>query len=153
MTFTRELLPDAICYFESQGLKLDGRGKWRTTRCDFHDGSDSMRINTASGGWVCMSCGVKGGDVLAYEMQFYGLEFVDAAKALGCWTDDGVASTYKPCPVSARTMLEVLGLEVQIVALIAVDLSNGKTIPTVDKDRLLVAAGRINNIASEVLNG
>ena len=44
MTFDRRNLPDAVSYYESEGLKLTSRGKWRTTECKFHGGSDSMRI-------------------------------------------------------------------------------------------------------------
>jgi hypothetical protein len=34
-----------------------------------------------------MACCAKGGDVLAFHMQRYGLSFIDAAKALGAWED------------------------------------------------------------------
>lgn len=148
MSFNREQLPDPQDYYENAaGLKLTGRGAWRTTRCDFHGGSDSMRINLKSGGFMCMSCGEKGGDVVAYEMQSTGAEFIDAAKALNAWTDDGQPHTYKPSPVSARMMLEVVAFEVQIVSLIAADLANGKPISEVDKARLFEAASRITRVA------
>jgi hypothetical protein len=67
MPFDRTLLPDPVTYFENQGLTLKGprSAKWKTTTCNFHGGSDSMRVNVATGAWVCMSCGEKGGDVLA----------------------------------------------------------------------------------------
>ena len=56
MPFDRRNLPDPISYYESEGLKLTSRGKWRTTACQFHGGSDSMRINADSGafatGWL-----------------------------------------------------------------------------------------------------
>ena len=58
--FKKDQLPESIGYFESQGLTLSKRGKWRTTECRFHDGSDSMRINTTSGAWICMACNAKG---------------------------------------------------------------------------------------------
>ena len=45
--FNRDALPNAQGYFEQRGWVLEGRGTWRTTRCDFHGGSDSMRINWA----------------------------------------------------------------------------------------------------------
>jgi hypothetical protein len=151
MSFNREHLPDAQDYYENTaGLKLMGRGQWRTTRCEFHGGSDSMRINLKSGGFMCMSCGEKGGDVLAYHQQANALEFIDAAKALHAWTDDGLPSTYKPSPVSARTMLEVIAFEVQIVALMASDLARGIAISNVDKDRLFEAANRITRVAEEL---
>ena len=85
MSFIRDRLPDALDYFAREGLELSARGKWRTARCVFHDGSDSMRINTQTGGFCCMVCEAKGGDVLAFHMQRHGLGFVDACKALGAW--------------------------------------------------------------------
>ncbi len=51
MSFDRERMPDPVSYFEGEGLKLSGPGKWKTTGCTFHGGSDSMRINVASGAW------------------------------------------------------------------------------------------------------
>jgi hypothetical protein len=89
MTLLRERLPEPQGYFESQDLELVGRGAWRTTRCAFHGGSDSMRVNLRSGGFCCMAgCGARGGDVLAYHMAAHGLGFVEAAKELGAWQDD-----------------------------------------------------------------
>ena len=82
--FERDRLPDPVSYYEAVGLKLTGprSSKWRTTECKFHGGSDSMRVNVATGAFRCMNCGARGGDVLAYHMAESGLEFVDAAKAL-----------------------------------------------------------------------
>ena len=55
MAFDRERLPDALSYYESVGLTFrERKGKWRTTRCDFHQGSDSMRVNVQTGAWCCM---------------------------------------------------------------------------------------------------
>ncbi len=151
MSFNRDQLPDPQDYYENTaGLKLMGRGPWRTTRCEFHGGSDSMRINHKSGGFMCMSCGEKGGDVLAYHQQANALEFIDAAKALHAWTDDGLPSTYKPSPVSARTMLEVIAFEVQIVALMGADLTKGIAISELDKHRLFEAVCRITRVAEEL---
>ncbi len=147
MSFDRNLLPDPISYFEGQNLRLNGRGKWRTTECRFHGGSDSLRINTASGGWVCMNCGVKGGDVLAYAMQLSSLEFVEAAKQLGAWIDDGrPAQHYKPAPLPPRAALSVMALEATLVAIEGTRIGNG-LIPTPEVlTRVRVAAGRINRI-------
>ena len=33
MTFDRRNLPDATAFYEEHGLKLTGRGKWRTSPC------------------------------------------------------------------------------------------------------------------------
>lgn len=154
MSFDKDSLPDPQDYYENTAaLKLSGRGAWRTTSCEFHGGGDSMRINLKSGGFMCMNCQAKGGDVLAYEMKSSGIEFLDAAKALGAWTDDGRHTTYRPSPVSARTMLKVIGIEVQIVALIASDLCNGKAISDVDRVRLMLSVSRIARVAEEVQLG
>jgi hypothetical protein len=144
MSFDRERLPEPVGYYEGEGLSLTKRGKWRTTACRFHDGSDSLRINTASGAWVCMSCGAKGGDVLAYHMQAHGLEFVEAAKSLGCWVDDGSQQApTKPAPLPPRAALQVVGFEATLAAVAAANVARGVALSDVDLARLLTAANRI----------
>ena len=84
--FDRALLPDPLVYYEAEGLKLIGHGRWRTTRCCFHeDKKPSLSVNVEHGGFKCHACGAKGGDVLAFHMLRHGLAFVSAAKALGAW--------------------------------------------------------------------
>lgn len=151
MTFRRDQLPDPVSYFEAEGLQLVGppSAKWKTTECHFHGGSDSLRINTHSGAWVCMAgCGARGGDVLAYQMAAHGQEFVKAAKALGAWVDD--AKPYKrqrPTPLPPRAALEVLAIECNLVAVAAGNLACGMALSQVDLDRVLVAAGRVTRLA------
>jgi hypothetical protein len=150
MPFDRNLLPDATSYFEEQGLKLAGpsRAKWKTTECRFHSGSDSMRVNTASGAWVCMSCGEKGGDVLAYEIAVTGADFVEAAKAIGAWVDDGTPyRPQKPTPLSPRAALSVMAFEATFTAVAAANLAKGVILTDADRARLMVAAGRITLLA------
>ncbi|MBC7620142.1 MAG: hypothetical protein H7293_14380 [Candidatus Saccharibacteria bacterium] len=147
MPFDRNHLPDPISYFESEGLKLTGPGKWKTTACNFHGGSDSMRINTASGGWCCLSWGAKSGGVLAYHMQAHGLEFVDAAKALGAWVDDGrPAVQHKPAPLPPRAALQVIGFEANFTAIAAANLARGVALSQIDLSRLMTAANRITRL-------
>ena len=148
MGFDRRNLPDAVGYYESEGLKLTGRGKWRTTECKFHGGSDSMRINTDSGAFACMAgCGARGGDVQAYHMAQHGLEFVEAAKALGAWIDDGRPTTqHKPSPLSPRQALEVLAVEANLVAIAAANVAHGVVLSQVDLSRVLTASGRITRL-------
>ena len=145
MPFDRNALPEPPAYFEAQGLTFrERKGRWRTTRCDFHQGSDSLRVNTSTGAWVCMSCGVHGGDVLAYEMQLTGADFVTAAKALGCWSDDGKpVQQQKPTPISARAALQALSFEALLVALEAARIARGATPTEADKARVLAASNRI----------
>ena len=150
MSFDRTLLPEPTTFYENQGLKLTGprSAKWKTTACIFHGGSDSMRVNTASGAFVCMACGAKGGDVLAYEMQSTGADFVKAAKELGAWIDDGKPQTQqKPTPLAPRAALSVLQFEATLAAVAAGNLAHGITLTDLDRARLLKAAGRINLIA------
>ncbi len=152
MTFERNRLPDPVSYFESQGLQLTGprSAKWRTTECKFHGGSDSMRVNAATGGFCCMNCGARGGDVLAYHMATHGLEFVAAAKALGTWVDDGKPNKpQRPTALPPRAALEVLSFESTLVAVAAGNLARGVTLSNDDRKRLLLCAGRINRIAGD----
>ena len=149
MSFDRTRLPDPTTYYTDQGLKLSGprTAKWKTTACNFHQGSDSMRVKMDSGAWVCMACAAKGGDVLSYHMQMHGLEFVAAAKELGAWVDDDRPSRpQKPTPLPARAALEVLQQEATVAAVAAANVGRGVVLSDVDRTRLLQAAGRISRI-------
>lgn len=149
MGFNREALPEPLGYYEAQGLQFrERKGKWRTARCDFHGGSDSLRVNTATGAWVCMSCGASGGDVLAFEMQLTGTDFVSAAKTLGAWIEDGKpAIPSKPTPISARAALQALSFEALLVAMEAARVAKGARPTEADKARVLAASNRITRIA------
>lgn len=83
----RAMLPSPASYYtEWAHLKPTGPGTWKTALCPFHaDSRPSLRINTQTGGFCCMVCEAKGGDVLAFHMQRHGLGFIDACKALNAW--------------------------------------------------------------------
>lgn len=149
--FIRDRLPDPLSFYEEQlGMKLGGRGKWRTTSCEFHGGSDSMRVNVESGGWCCMNCGMKGGDVLAYYMARHGLDFVESAKALNAWDARGQSSQpNKPRALSARQALQVLLFEATLVAVAAGNIAHGKKLSDVDHIRLMIAVERINRLVDD----
>jgi hypothetical protein len=147
MGFDRNLLPEPALYFEAHGLRLIGRGNWRTARCDFHGGSDSMRINVQQGCWCCMNCGARGGDVLAYHLALHGMEFVEAARQLGAWVDDGRPVTRtKPTPLPPRAALQVIASEANLAAVAAANLAHGIALSDVDRARLLVASRRISRL-------
>lgn len=148
MAFDRNRLPDPAAYYEGQGLKFHERkGKWRTAACTFHGGSDSMRINTVSGAFVCMAgCGARGGDVLAYHMAAYGQGFAAAAKELGAWVEGGKPTTQRPTPISARAALEILHAEAMLAAIAAGNVAHGVALTDADRARLMTAAGRITRI-------
>ncbi len=148
MSFERNRLPDPVSYYEGRSLTVPTRGKWFSTRCEFHDGSDSMRINRETGAYVCMAgCGAKGGDVLAYEMAATGAEFINAAKALGCWVEDGKPQRqHKPAPLPPRAALQVLAFEATLAAVGAGNVARGVALTEADRLRLFTAAGRINRL-------
>jgi DNA primase len=147
MGFDRSRLPDARDYYEAQGLALGKGRKWVTTSCAFHGGSDSMRINLQSGCFVCMACGARGGDVIAYEMAVAGEGFIAAARKLGCWVDDGQPAPARPTQLSPRAALQALALETMIAAIEAARVANGAVLNDVDRARLLQAAQRIQHVA------
>lgn len=152
MTFERNRLPDAVSYYEAEGLHLIGpnSAKWKTTACQFHGGSDSMRVNTKTGAWVCMSCGAKGGDVLAYHMQLHEMEFIEAAKVLGAWVEDGgPIRTHKATALPPRAALEVLSFEATLVAVAASNVAAGRELSDIDRRRLMVCANRINRLVED----
>lgn len=153
MSFDRTRLPDPLPYYEAAGLTFrERRGVWRTARCQFHGGRDSLRVNTQTGAFVCMAgCGARGGDVLSYEMASNGVDFVSAAKCLGAWVDDGRPAPKKPSPFTARDGLEVLRGEAVLVAATAGNFAHGILLSNSDRKRLLVAAARIQTIAEVAL--
>lgn len=149
MSFDRTRLPDPLTYYESQGLTLSKGSKWITTSCQFHGGSDSMRINLESGSFVCMAgCGASGGDVLGYHRALHQDDFVSACKSLGCWIEDGkqTAKPPRPTPLPARDALEILAFESLLVAGTASSMGNGYQLTENDKQRLFIASGRIQQI-------
>lgn len=151
MGFDRTRVPEPAAFYESEGLRLIGPGKWKTGACIFHGGSDSMRVNIAErGAWVCMSCGAKGGDPLSYYMQKHDVEFVEACKALGAWVDDGKPTKASALPFSARSALEVVRFEALLCAVAACNLAKGIELASADRERLVQAAARIEFIAAEI---
>lgn len=149
--FDRNLLPDPVAYLEAQGLALQGPGRWKTTRCAFHGGSDSMRINVDSGGWCCMACGTKGGDILAYAMKLQGLEFIEAAKTLGAWLEDGKPQRpdHRPRTLSHRSAMELIARELLVLIVVIGDARRGLLPNDGDWQRFLEGAGRIEHLAME----
>lgn len=149
--FVRDRLPDPVNYFESEGLPLHGKGKWRTAACQFHGGSDSMRINTESGSWVCMACGMKGGDVLAYAMERHAVGFVEAARSLGAYVGGGKVhrGVMNPTTLSARDAMQVAAFELLVLVVVIADVRAGLIPSERDWARFLLGAGRIEALAME----
>lgn len=165
--FIKDQLPDPQAYYEAEGLVFQKGGKqWRTTRCAFHGGSDSMRIHLPSGAFICMACcGARGGDVLAYHMAAHGLSFVEAAKALGAWregTGNGLHHTAsreaperperpernRPAQPTARAIMSLVHSELMLCAIFISDALRGKSISEEDAARFREAAARIQFAAN-----
>jgi hypothetical protein len=149
MAFNRERLPDPIAYYQAQGLNLMGahQAAWRTTQCQFHSGSDSMRIKVITGAFVCMACGARGGDVLAYEMAVHGIGFVEAAKRLGAWVGNSAPQRHiRPTALTARDALSVLADEANLIAIESGRMAQGIKPSPEDRARFLLAVGRFNHV-------
>jgi len=147
--FNRDRLPAWPEYADQHGLVLDGRGRWQTTRCDMHGGSDSLRVNVQSGGWRCMSCEASGGDTLAHYRATTGADFEAAARALGAWVEGGNPRVQRPARLAARDALESVGLELGVCAVVVADARSGIVPSDEDWQRFLQAAGRVEFIARE----
>lgn len=149
--FVRDRLPDALTYFESEGVHLVGPGRWKTGPCDLHGGSDSLRVNTESGGWRCMACSATGGDVLAFHMQRHGLEFVDAARLLGAYVDDGKRYTgpAKPTTLSARDAMQLASFELLVALVVIHDIRVGVIPSDDDWHRFIESSRRVETLAEE----
>lgn len=109
-----------------------------------------MRVNAATGAFRCMNCGARGGDVLAYHMAVSGLEFIEAAKVLGAWVENGRPQRQlRPPALSPRAALEVLGFEATVVAVAAENLAYSRNLTDADRSRLLTCASRIGRIVED----
>lgn len=65
-------------------------GYWKI-HCPFHknggEKNPSLNLHQVNGNFRCHACGAKGGDILAFYMQYTGTKFIDAAKQLGAWEE------------------------------------------------------------------
>lgn len=150
MAFERDHLPDPQTYYEAAGLniKRKGSGPWRGSNCPFCESRDNFNINLDTGGFHCWGCAAKGGDVLAFHMAHACTDFVTAAKALGCWVEDGKPSTRPPRPVqlSPRDALSLIADDANYLAIFTGLLVNGKDLTESDREAALDAVARILKI-------
>lgn len=149
--FRRELLPDPVAFFEEEGVKLTGAGRWRTGPCAFHGGSDSLRVNVESGGWCCMSCMEKGGDVLSYTMKRHGLDFVDAARRLGAYREGGIANRAPAAPgrLTLRDAFELASREMLVAFVVMADIRAGRIPSDADWIRFVQCCARVEALAED----
>ncbi|HKF94722.1 MAG TPA: CHC2 zinc finger domain-containing protein [Gammaproteobacteria bacterium] len=82
-------MPDPAEYYRKHLGKLHIRGEWADSRCLFHkDSTPSLSVSLKHGGFICRSCGARGGNVLAFHMRLKHTDFMAAAKDLGAWEVD-----------------------------------------------------------------
>ena len=148
--FDRGLLPDPLGFYEGQGLALVGSGPWRTTRCCFHGGSDSMRVNVKTGAFRCMNCGASGGDVVVYAMKANGWDFMEAARKLGAMVGADLQSAGpRKTTLAPAAALRLIQSECWLI--VCTLLSTVDLIPeAATRDRLIEAACVVQQIMSEV---
>lgn len=67
-------------YTEETGFTVpDAHDKWFSTLCPFHeDNRPSLRVHIPGGGFRCMACGERGGDIINFVQIKHGLTFTDA---------------------------------------------------------------------------
>lgn len=83
-TVKQSLSPADFYRYELPTAKLKRHGWNEGGLCPFHNDTraGSFRINTESGAFSCYSCGTKGGDIIGFVMNRYGLGFADALRKL-----------------------------------------------------------------------
>jgi DNA primase len=63
------------------------RGEWAAIRCPVHkrggEHHPSLRVSLIDGHFRCMTCGAKGGDIVALHRLATGVRFIDAVHDLG----------------------------------------------------------------------
>lgn len=98
-----------------------------------------------------MSCGAKGGDVLAYHMQRHDLQFVDAARVLGAYVGDASPGMVraKPATLPARDAMQLAAFELQLAMVVISDIKAGVIPSEGDWQRFLICAGRVGALAAE----
>lgn len=85
--FDRDKLPEPVDYYSERLQSFKHGQKWCTALCPFHgDRHRSFGIKPETGAYKCFTCGVSGGDVLAFHQAYYNVDFKTACKELGAWS-------------------------------------------------------------------
>lgn len=89
--FNKRKLPMPIWVLDKLNIKtgrINNAGYW-IIRCPFHkNGAEehpSLNIHQVQGNFRCHACAAKGGDILAFYMQYTKKSFVESAKNLRSW--------------------------------------------------------------------
>lgn len=87
--FDRSRLTTPAAYYKKEFKTLKIKSEWVKVKCCFHnDTTPSLNLNMVDGHFRCFGCHKKGGDIIAFHMQRYGVNFCDAVTELGAWRHD-----------------------------------------------------------------
>ena len=76
-------LPQPEIYFLERLTKFYIKGNQIMARCPFHeDNNPSLSINLERGMFHCFGCGVRGGDIIDFEKQLFGISYKEALNSL-----------------------------------------------------------------------
>jgi hypothetical protein len=143
-----ENLPDSIAYYESLGHVFSSKGEWMTTNCEFHGGSDSMRIHRTSGSFKCMNCGIHGGGIISYHMQRFQVDFLQACKELGVNLEgSNNRPPDRPKPLPPARAIELMSMEARIVWMLLTKIKAGKKLENHEIESLRTSTLQIVKIA------
>jgi hypothetical protein len=83
--FDRALLPPPRSFYQRELAKLRRSSQdWAKALCCFHHDHDpSLSVNLCTGGFLCFSCGARGGDLIDFVRLRDGVGFLAAARSLG----------------------------------------------------------------------
>jgi hypothetical protein len=83
--FDRALLPPPRSFYQRELVKLSRSSRgWAKARCCFHDDRNpSLSVNLSTSGFLCFSCGARGGDLIDFVRLRDGVGFLAAARSLG----------------------------------------------------------------------
>ena len=124
---------DFLGYFEKS--YRSGKDEYQCLCPAHNDRTASLSIKNLSDGRILINC-------------FAGCAANDIMEAVGLTFDDIVPKRlgdFKPVskPFNPYAVLKAISNETLLVALAGLELSNGKTLPQEDKDRLLTAVNRL----------
>jgi predicted SprT family Zn-dependent metalloprotease len=75
-------------------------------------------------------------------MQMHGQEFVEAARALGAYVDDGNVGKATPATLSARDAMQVVAHELLVLFVVIADIRNGVIPSDADWQRFVTVSFR-----------
>ena len=104
-----------------------------------------MRVNTQSGGFICMAgCGAKGRDILAYHRAAHSMEFVAACIDLGAWVEDDLPprAYTRPPRLPAKELLGLAADDLTLCVLVLSDIRQDK-LNDEDYQKFIEAVSRI----------